>query len=679
MKSRANRSESAPSAAGSGNASAAVLVNSAWMEALFGRIAFAFSRTFVVNDARLHWMRGDKLVLAAIIVMGAIVRLWGLGAVGLHGEDEHTTTLAAMHIFVDGTPRFPSGMFYSRAIAQSYLIAASVFTFGESEWAIRLPSALCGVLLIALAYCVGRRFLQPVWNLTFVATVALSPELILVSQNARMYVFFIAVMAGYMALIFRWERTWRLRDLCWVVLTMIIALQFQILAVFGILLLFFPPLVHGDVRRLRQAIAAAVVCALAYFVIDRWNGSFYFERAEEFGRKATQGPNIVLSFTQMSTTILFAMSVAAIFVSWWGGKGGRTAITRGAVSVLFLIALGAQLTFNYHIAALAYLGAFVIAKRDGQTLSRFSLPLIMSGAVVVYHWFFLRHVGVQDVRLMVGAVLGKPSVWAYFNFAKLSYVAAAIAAVGAAYALVEIARNRRVADYWWLFFLGVWIPLLVIGVFQWYPAPRYTIGCFVPLLVCAFATTQDAMGALTREKTQSARLLQSAVALVAVALAINPIAFGKAIDPGYDTHPDHKGAAEFIKSRLLRPGDRVLAEDVLMQTYYLKHVDYWLVARPVAAPFVEKLDDKYVDGYTHTPVIASGAELQTLVDRPNRGALYVITSAEEGGGAERYMEGDRIYETLRNGSFQKVFVGRDGRTFVWMSPPRASAEGVGSK
>jgi hypothetical protein len=478
-------------------------------------------------------------------------------------------------------------------------------------------------------------------------------------------------MTAYTVLVFRWERTWQVRDLCWVVVAMVIALQFQILSVFGLLLLFFPPLVHGDERRLRQAAAAALVCALAYFLIDRWNGSFYFERAEEFGERISQGATVALSYEGISATVLLAGAIIACIVSWFASAAARTTISRVAVLCLLILAAAAQLTFNYHVAALAYLSALVIARRDSNALSpKLLLPLGFGVVIGLCHWLLIHRMGVETPRLILGGLTGRPSVWAYLNFAKLSYFAAAVAAAGVAYALVSIARQRKIADYWWLFVLTVWIPLLVIGLFQWYPAPRYTIGCFLSLLVCAFATLQGAMGALTRTRTVHANLLQNAAASIAVLLAINPMALAKTVNSGYDTHPDHKGAAEFVKARALSPYDRVLAEDVLMQTYYLKHVDYWLIARRVAAPFVENVNGRYVDGYTHTPVIGSGAELENLAKRHDRGALYVITSAEEGAGEDRYIEGEGIYEVLRNGSFEKVFVGRDGKTFVWMKAPR---------
>src|SRR6267154_2465486 len=134
-------------------------------------------------------------LLALIVLAGAVIRFWGLGSVGLHG-DEKTMALPVMNLVDHGSPLMPSGMFYPRAVAQLYLMAASVLAFGQSEWALRLPSALCGVLLIVLAWKVGARFLTPLWNLALTAAVAFLPNFIEDAQTARMYVFLVTSVAG---------------------------------------------------------------------------------------------------------------------------------------------------------------------------------------------------------------------------------------------------------------------------------------------------------------------------------------------------------------------------------------------------------------------------------------------------------------------------------------------------
>src|SRR5665213_3507349 len=161
----------------------------------------------LVYAQRRRW---EIPLLVAILLIGAVVRFWGVGSFGLHKPDEDTTALPAVHILQDGTPRFPSGMFYARAIGQSYLIAGSARIFGQNEWALRLPSVLTGIALVLLAYFLGRRFLEPLWNIAFVAVVALLPGMIADSQEVRMYIFLSASLAVYLIWLFRWERTGQL-------------------------------------------------------------------------------------------------------------------------------------------------------------------------------------------------------------------------------------------------------------------------------------------------------------------------------------------------------------------------------------------------------------------------------------------------------------------------------------
>jgi 4-amino-4-deoxy-L-arabinose transferase-like glycosyltransferase len=202
------------------------------------RILSGFASVFEITPqpgARRSW---EIFAVVAILLGAAWVRFWGLGGWGLEG-DEDTMALPAVHILRYGTSYLPSGMFYARGIAQLYMMAASMMTFGESEWAMRFPSVICGLLVVALAYFYGRRFLAPVWNIAFVASLAFLPASIADSQEARMYIFLSACLTAYTILIFEWERTNRIKMLVAAVAVMIIGLQFHALAVFGAFLVSF--------------------------------------------------------------------------------------------------------------------------------------------------------------------------------------------------------------------------------------------------------------------------------------------------------------------------------------------------------------------------------------------------------------------------------------------------------
>jgi len=204
---------------------------------------------FETTDPRTRADHRALLLLALIIAGGAMARFWGLGNVGLHG-DEKTMVLPAMHLLQYGTPDMPSGFLYPRAIGQLYLMAGSVLGFGRSEWAWRFPSAVCGVLLIVLTWVAGRRFLVPRWNLALTAAVAFLPDFIADAQTARMYVFLVTGVTGFMALLFTWERTGRTGFLVAAVIEMAVSLQFHTLSIFAAWLCFLPGLVSGDRRKL---------------------------------------------------------------------------------------------------------------------------------------------------------------------------------------------------------------------------------------------------------------------------------------------------------------------------------------------------------------------------------------------------------------------------------------------
>jgi hypothetical protein len=115
---------------------------------------------------------------------------------------------------------------------------------------------------------------------------------------------------------------------------------------------------------------------------------------------------------------------------------------------------------------------------------------------------------------------------------------------------------------------------------------------------------------------------------------------------------------------------------VLQQTYYLGHVDYWLVNKNVAAPFMHQVHGRWLDFYTDTPLIGTGSELEQLVEKPDRGAIYVIGSGENQEDGRGLMRAFGISQALSSPPFRTVYLGRDGLTRVWKvdAPPPTVAK-----
>src|SRR5947208_11956358 len=103
---------------------------------------------------------GDARVraLAALAVITSF--FWLLGAAPLFDVDEGAFSQATLEMFergdfastyLNGEPR------YDKPILVYWLQAASVALLGPSEWAFRLPSALCATLWAWLTFLFARR------------------------------------------------------------------------------------------------------------------------------------------------------------------------------------------------------------------------------------------------------------------------------------------------------------------------------------------------------------------------------------------------------------------------------------------------------------------------------------------------------------------------------------------
>jgi hypothetical protein len=639
---------------------------------MIAQILRDFAALFVLTDpAALVGRRGPRgttlWLLVLIVLAGAVVRFWGLGAVGLHG-DEKTMALPVMNLVEHGSPLMPSGMFYPRAVAQLYLMAASVLAFGQSEWALRLPSALCGVLLIMLTWKLGSRFLTPLWNLALVAAVAFLPSFIEDAQTARMYVFLVTCVAGYMALVFAWERSGRVGYLVAAVATLLVGVQFHTLAIFAAFLVFLPGLLQGDSRKFWGAVLAFAVIVVGFEAINTLISHAYPQSVEADNGAVVNGPHAAVT-PHLKRVWLLAAALPALALSFW------VVARRGILAGLLLAAaLVAEVALAWHLAALLVVAALVFARRVG-LLSRPRLALfavVSAGVAAVEVVFLVRHAA-GSAKQIAGVMLGWPSVWPFISIADYSPLAMLAVAGSLACGLWLLAHRKPAPDHVLLLVLGVWVPLLMIGFMKWNIPSRYAAAQIMPLLVAAFAAMQWAVGAwalrLLRPRGSVAiggsPAWIAAAAVLACLLVVNPIHVAAAVDSGYAHHPDHKGAAEFVAGLHPGPQDIIVAEDVLQQTYYLGHVDYWLVNKQVAAPFMHSVNGRWLDFYTDTPLIGSGVELERLVEKQNRGAIYVIGSGENQEDGRSLMRAFGISEALRSPPFRLVFRGRDGFTLVW--------------
>jgi hypothetical protein len=649
---------------------------------LLRSVARLFHTTMpVVEETVLH-----RVLLFVVLCVGAFVRFWNLGVPGLHG-DEETMAMAVMHIMQDGRPILPSGMFYPRGLTELYMMAASVGIFGQSEWAFRLPSALAGIALIYLCYAAGRRFLRPQWNLAFAATVALLPDLIDYSQTARMYIFMLAFVAGALVCIFRWERTDRIGWLLGAVLSLIVGIELHALAVTCALLFLMPGLLQGSQRKVAYGLGAAAVVMLAYLVIDSWVNSNYPVPPPEYAAEvATQVKTGGVPLTHHPFVFDIAIWIAgavAAFLAVLFGQRVRPRLPAFCATALLLAAVIAQLAVYYHIAVLLGLAGSILGYRyrNGEITRRFWRFVLGCAAIGLLHVGLITAWPGSMIKL-VGAIVGQPSVWPYVRIMEFSAGAAGLVLVATAWGMWRLANRKRAADYWLLAILGVWIPVFCLGFFMWNMPARYTSASLVPLLISAFAFAQwlaDRVWARLRMGAAS-RPIHNAAVLAVLVIAANPAATVAFVTSDGSRYPDHRGAAQFMRTQNITADDIVLAEDVLQQTYYLGRVDYWLISRKHSWRFLQDVNGRIQDFYTGTAIIDSGELFRELLDANPHRRIFVIGSGENTKDGRREMRGKGISDLLKSDRFEPLWVGSDNFTTVWLAkPPSAKAAKVSAK
>jgi hypothetical protein len=628
-----------------------------------------FDRLVAPVSVDQHHSKNQYALLAAILAIGTWLRFWGLDNVGLHG-DEETMAMSTMAILDGGLPYLPSGVLYPRALAQLYLMAASVFVFGEGEWAFRFPSVVVGSLTGLAAFFMGRRFLSPGYNLAFVAVITFLPSMIEASQTARMYIFWLTAMIVFAACIFRWERDQKFSSLVLAVVAWLVALHFQELSIFAATLFLFPGLSTRSGRQLALGAVAFAICGAALELNDDWINSQYPRTLEV--NQATGGmPDSGFGVLAASGTVWFSVASLFVIVALGGlllWRQRRHGIAHIGPIVTVTSALLAMSLLEYHVAGILWLVGLVWWLRS-PALSRLLLgvALVLAAALTAAHLTYVSATGLYVGRQIVGALLGHVSIWPVLRFIELAPLAAPIYGLIFLLALVRLTKGQPIPVHFLFFAIAVWAPLVLIGVVAWNVEPRYTEGALAYYLLCIFAGAAFLVAELGAKRFDGfARHAPTAALALMAAAIVNPFALSRVAHPDYGYYPDHKGAAEYIRGHDSGAERIVIAEDVLQQTYYLGKVDYWLREAYDGRQFsVHDESGRTVDLYTHTELLATGTELLTVLEDAGTKDVYIIGSGENFVDGERSFRGEGIKEVLDSDLLNVVYDGRDGKTKVW--------------
>jgi len=221
--------------------------------------------------------------LLSVLVIGAFLRLLFLGHQSLWLDEAFSVIIARRDWgqIVASTAQDTMPPLY-------YFVLRAFLALGDSEFAVRLPSALWGVVTIPLLYALGRRLFGEKVGLVSALLLATNPFHIFYSQEARMY-----SQLGFFTLLsaFFFLRAWqegRKRDWLGFVLSTVAALYTQntavlCLAALGIFVLLHWRKTREKWRALAIALGSVALLFLPWLVylpgqMARVGTQFWLER-----------------------------------------------------------------------------------------------------------------------------------------------------------------------------------------------------------------------------------------------------------------------------------------------------------------------------------------------------------------------------------------------------------------
>jgi 4-amino-4-deoxy-L-arabinose transferase-like glycosyltransferase len=138
------------------------------------------------------WSRGQLMVWIAILWLASAVRLFGLGDQSLWYDESDRIFIASLPL----DQLFPAMAQETLSYLPFYFLLVKPFTTPFSEFVVRYPSVLFGVLGVVLAGQLGGRILGPPGGLAVALLLAVNPFHVWFSRDANFYVLIACAAAG---------------------------------------------------------------------------------------------------------------------------------------------------------------------------------------------------------------------------------------------------------------------------------------------------------------------------------------------------------------------------------------------------------------------------------------------------------------------------------------------------
>ena len=121
-----------------------------------------------------------------IVGIGLFLRCYNLGKFGFF-TDELYHVIGARSILESGSPEFPTGHEYRRAIGVTYLTTLMFRFFGESEAIARLPSVFINLVFLIISFVIVRKWYSSGTALIYLTVMCCSPFDLFLIRQCRMY------------------------------------------------------------------------------------------------------------------------------------------------------------------------------------------------------------------------------------------------------------------------------------------------------------------------------------------------------------------------------------------------------------------------------------------------------------------------------------------------------------
>jgi len=659
-----------------------------------------------------------------MMLVAVYLRFPGLGDLSFYGDEEYSA-LAVQGILADGYPHMPSGMAYWRGAPYSFLAAGAALLFGLSEFSVRLPSVVFGVLTIPIFYALAKRHLALVpagiasWLLVF------SAWHIDMSREGRFYAMFLA----FFLLSLLWfqrgfldgEPRFRWLSLAPGSLTVMLHEMSVILILFWALAL----VLDAPRMEIRKSVPALLI---AVTVFASWYG---YQRLEAFvypGSAATieDGASVALlrrllhlnftpKFWMVSDIItnhaLWYLGLAALAAAWlvwtwkteaWNGKLRVAFVASSAIvyalAVLNLFGLIVSLALAWILIEGKRIVAWLRPKTTWMTLAGLTGILLFWGLYGLLVWKG-RGVAVQSQIDLIQKIVKDGIYYPALHFVMYyeAFPSMMITVLlGTAIWVVWHYQGRGFRQQEAQIFAWFWIPIIAFGLTREWTALRYTLPVYPFFLMIfawtifqVFAATCSAIEGVTapnrlqRFSAPAPTLLVMTAALLVVpilneehnvrdARAMSSLSYGQKVSKllhGFPFHPDHKGPGEYVRANLT-PDDIVIAVDAFQQVYYAGRVDYWLRVKSDVEPFLYRQGGRWHDIYTGAALLDDSEELRRLLVGKRSQRVWLITSGELPGYASNFLrlslpQADALFEP------HCVYVGRDQLSRVFLFPSAA--------